>query len=242
MNYAGLIRPVIDRVYVSLRAAAASRARAVYTERGLRRGVIDSDYYFAILDHPLPADAVEAALAYRSVDLAAEAAHGIAALEDGSWHLTGPGRGLCEALQAAIGDGAEELWSWSRRPMEAVVGLEALPRLNELVGRLLEAGQATGGAAFAAMTPVFEPDGASQATILSSRLGALRHHRADAHRAAWAGAGLTAEEIKALAPGPERARIEADTDRRDAPVYLALSDEERLELLARLGALPDMLR
>ncbi|GAB4003314.1 hypothetical protein GCM10029992_44490 [Glycomyces albus] len=91
------------------------------------------------------------------------------------------------------------------------------------------------------MTPVFEPHGASAATILASRLGALRHHRADAHRSAWAEAGLTVDEIKALPAGPHRERIDAETNRRDEPIYGVLTDGERLELLAGLGALPDML-
>ena len=61
---------------------------------------------------------------------------------------------------------------------------------------------------------------------------------ADAHRAAWAAAGLTVEGIRALPDGPARRAIEAETDRRDEPAYAALSPEERLELLAGLGALP----
>ncbi|GAB4003317.1 hypothetical protein GCM10029992_44500 [Glycomyces albus] len=127
MSYAGLIRPVIDRVYVSLRLAARPRVRALWAERGLHRSAIVSDFHFAILDHRLPAAAVEASMVYRSVDLAAEVESGLVVLVDGAWDLTEAGREASVALQAAIGDGAEELWSWSRHPMEAVVGLEVLP-------------------------------------------------------------------------------------------------------------------
>jgi hypothetical protein len=74
--------------------------------------------------------------------------------------------------------------------------------------------------------------------LLTTRLGSLRHHRADAHRAAWRAAGLTAAQIKALPDGPERAAIEAETDRRDEPAYAVLTEDERWELLAGLGALP----
>jgi hypothetical protein len=50
---------------------------------------------------------------------------------------------------------------------------------------------------------------------------------------------LTAAEIQALGPGPQREAIEAETNRLDAPVYEALDAEERLVLLGSLGALPD---
>ena len=62
-------------------------------------------------------------------------------------------------------------------------GLASVPRLAELVGRVLTHGMATGGPAFRAMTPAYEPDDASPAMLLVTRLGSLRHHRADAHRA-----------------------------------------------------------
>ncbi|MFI7072010.1 hypothetical protein [Micromonospora sediminicola] len=48
-----------------------------------------------------------------------------------------------------------------------------------------------------------------------------------------------ADGIRALPDGPERAAIEADTDRRDEPAYAVLSEAERWELLAGLAALPN---
>ena len=113
-----------------------------------------------------------------------------------------------------------------------------VPRLAELVGRLLACGLATGGPAFHCMVPVYEPADASPALCLTTRLGALRHHRADAHRAAWTAAGLTVGEVRSLPDGPARQAIEDETNRRDAPIYAGLSADERLELLAGLGALP----
>ncbi|WP_254910053.1 hypothetical protein [Micromonospora sp. NBS 11-29] len=89
------------------------------------------------------------------------------------------------------------------------------------------------------MSPPYEPADASPSLLLVTRLGSLRHHRADAHRAAWRAAGLTADGIRALPDGPERAAIEADTDRRDEPAYAVLTDAERWELLAGLAALPN---
>ncbi len=40
-----------------------------------------------------------------------------------------------------------------------------------------------------------------------------------------------------MADGPERDAIEAETNRRGAPPYAALDVDERLELIAGLGAL-----
>src|SRR5690606_32922221 len=108
----------------------------------------------------------------------------------------------------------------------------------ELVGRLLAAGAQTGGPAFASVAPVFEPEDASAAVRLTTRLGALRHHRGDAHRAAWRAAGLSVEQLRDLPDGPQRAAIEAETNRRDAAIFAVLDEAERLELLAGLGSLP----
>jgi hypothetical protein len=85
---------------------------------------------------------------------------------------------------------------------------------------------------------VYEPVDASPAVRLTTRLGALRHHRADAHRAAWQAAGLTAQQMRALPAGPERQAVEDATDRRDEPIYQVLDQGEKIELLAGLGALP----
>jgi hypothetical protein len=89
------------------------------------------------------------------------------------------------------------------------------------------------------MSPVYEPADASPAVQVTSRLGALRHHRGDAHRAAWAAAGLTLDELQALnAESAQRQAIEDQTNRLDAPIYQALPERERWEFLALLGALP----
>src|SRR5690606_32278517 len=179
VSYAGMIRPVIDRVYVGLRRAAGSGARALYERWGLRPGM-ESDYYFALLDHPVPAGAIEEATAYGGFDPSEEAARGVVVLEEGAWRLTGEGRSLALELGEVIGSASAELWS--RGPVATMPGSERLERLCDLVGRCLAAGRAGGGPAFTGVTPVFEPEGADAASILSSRLGALRHHRGDAHR------------------------------------------------------------
>jgi hypothetical protein len=237
MSYAALIRPVIDRVYVGLRRAGRDRVRAVYDEYKLRPG-FESSFYFGLLARPLPADSFAAVTTYSGWDMTDELAQGVAEVDaDGTWRLTGLGRELALAVQQALGDVAAEFWD--RKPIETMPGLTVVPRLAELVGRLLTAGQGTGGPAFRAMAPVYEPSDATPALCLTSRLGALRHHRGDAHRAAWKAAGLTLAQLRALPPdGPQRQAIEDETNRLDEPIYGALSPPEREELLAGLGALP----
>ncbi|WP_247674454.1 hypothetical protein [Micromonospora sp. C51] len=186
----------------------------------------------------MTADSFAAATTYSGSDMTGELEQGIAEVDtDGTWRLTERGREVALAVQRALGDWAEEFWD--RKAIATMPGLAIVPRLADLVGRLLAAGQATGGPAFRAMTPVYEPSDATPTVRLTSRLGALRHHRADAHRAAWAAAGLTLAQLRALTPqDPQRQTIEEATNRLDEPIYQALSASERDELLAGLGALP----
>jgi hypothetical protein len=237
MSYAAFIRPVIDRVYAGLRNAGRDRVQVVYDEFKLRPG-FESSFYFGLLARPLPADSFAAVTTYSGSDMTDELAQGVAEVDaDGTWRLTGLGRQLAMAVQRALGDFAAEFWD--RKLIETMPGLAVAPRLAELVGRLLEAGKVTGGPAFRAMAPVYEPPDATAALCLTSRLGALRHHRGDAHRAAWKAAGLTLAQLRALPPdGSLRQAIDDETNRLDEPIYSALSPAERDELLAGLGALP----
>jgi hypothetical protein len=235
-SYAAVIRPVVDRLHVAVRHASRAEVRALYAARGLVPGV-EIDLFAALLDHPVPETALAARVVYTGFDPEATQAQGLVELVDGCWRLTGPGRELLSAVDEVLGAAAERCWSY--RPSPSLPGLAAVEAALPLVERLLEAGQASGGPVFRALTPVWERPGASAAARLAVRLEALRHHRADAHRAAWAAAGLTAAEIQALGPGPQREAIEAETNRLDAPVYEALDAEERLVLLGSLGALPD---
>jgi hypothetical protein len=234
-SYAGLIRPVIDRVYVGARWAARARMEAFYAERGVSLG-FENSFFSGVLARPMPADALADALVYGDGDMTAELAHGVVEVDDDSaWRLTELGRELALYAQRATAEAAEALWDSGP---SFLPGLAAVPRLADLVGRVLEHGLATGGPAFRAMTPVYEPADASPALRLVTRLGALRHHRADAHRAAWRAAELTVDQLRALPDGPQQQAIEDETNRRDAPAYAVLTDAERLELLAGLGALP----
>ncbi|MEO3892706.1 hypothetical protein [Nonomuraea sp. B5E05] len=83
------------------------------------------------------------------------------------------------------------------------------------------------GGALEVAAPPYEPEGTSPGVLLFNRIAALRHHRADAHATAWQAQGLTAAGIVALADGPLRARIEAETNLRAASAYRTLSADER---------------
>jgi hypothetical protein len=231
MTYAALVRPAIDRVYTSLRRACLPRVRAAVEAAGLKPGFLN-DFHFGLLARPMPAAAFTAVTTYRDGDMSAELAGGIATVDgDGTWALTESGTLLAADIQRAIGEGTQEHW--------ARIKPRDVEELCRMLGLLLEAGAATGGPAFAAMAPAYEPGDASPALRASTRLGALRHHRADAHRAAWQSAGLTLEQLRALDPdSTERIAIEDDTNRRDAPIYAALTEAERWRFLAILAALP----
>ena len=148
---------------------------------------------------------------------------------DGSWRLSQSGRDLMGRLHLAGTEAVTELWGTGGSPATS-----ALP----LVDRALVAAALSGGPGFALMTPTYDAPGASTEVKLSERLAGLRFHRFDAHVASWTGAGLTADAVKALSPGTERASIEQETNRRAGAAYQALDPGERLELVAGLEALP----
>lgn len=231
MQYAALVRPPIDRVYSSLRLASRPRTREVVEHHQRRPGFIAS-FYFGLLARPMPAAALDAALTYVGVDMSEELADGVALVDgEGTWSLTEAGTVLAVDFQRAVGEGTQQHWEG--------IPEHDIDELCRLLGLLLDAGKATGGPAFAALAPPHEPEGALPTTIVSSRLGALRHHRADAHRAAWQGAGLTLEQLRALPPNSaERIAIEAETNRLDAPIYAALTEDERWKFLGLLAKLP----
>ena len=102
---------------------------------------------------------------------------------------------------------ADELWAKRKG---------TLAELGNLGGRLVQVGLVTGRMAFAAMAPAYEPPYATAGLLLHSRFSVMRYHRQDAHAASWQAAGLESTTIRQLPASPERAAIEADTDRADA--------------------------
>jgi hypothetical protein len=113
---------------------------------------------------------------------------------------------------------------------------DTVARATGVFGRLLDAAAETGGPTYHTMAPPYET-GAGPGVLLVNRMGTFRYHRADAHAAAWRAAGLTAAQIVALISGPERERIEAETNRLAAPPFGVLASPERAALLEDLATL-----
>lgn len=242
--YAALVRPAIDRVHAGLHAASRDRARPVIARYGLRVGCL-VDLRFALLARPLTPTGFAAVMRYRSAERREEEVEtqveqgALAEDADGVLHMTPRTEKLLRALYAVHAEVADELWeSAAARVSPPTVARPTVARLADLAGRLLDAAAATGGPAFAQMSPPYEPADAPAGLLLFNRLAALRYHRADAHAAAWQAAGLTAPEITDMPTGPTRDAIEAETNRRDAAPYTALTPAERIEFLAGLAALP----
>src|SRR5262249_29717242 len=106
--------------------------------------------------------------------------------DNGAIRATDAGRALLAVMYESDAEAAAELGSAHR---QTVAGL------NELAGRLVEAALASGGDAYAAVAPPYEPPGASPELLLHHRLAVLRYHRADAHADAWQAAGHTVATI-----------------------------------------------
>jgi hypothetical protein len=236
---ARLLARAVDRAFVSaMSAPRAGGGRELVARYGGTAAVGALVEFRTALGWPgrtvTPAQ-LAAVLRYRdpaeyAALLRGHAEHGTLDLDrDGGFRATGRGREFLAELLALQGGVLTEAW---------VAHADRVGRLNALLGRLLDAAAGTGGDAFAAMAPPYEPPAAAPAAVLLNRLGTLRYHRADAHAAAWGAAGLTAAQVQALAPGPGRDAVEAETDRRAAGPYTSLAVDERLALLADLAALP----
>jgi hypothetical protein len=235
VRFAPLVAPVIDRVAIDIHLRSQPRARQLAKDNGLSRigGLVE--FRGALMAGPMTRSTAEAVARYFPPGALDEEID--VQVDQGMLRVVGGGRALVltpegERVVNAIFDLHAEVTAeaWSARA-------EDLPSITEMVGRLLEAGRATGGPAFAGMGQPHERPGDPDSLLLFNRLSGLRYHRADAHAAAWAAAGHTAESIRALAVGREREEIEADTNRRAAPPYVVLTADERLELLAGLAAL-----
>lgn len=114
-----------------------------------------------------------------------------------------------------------------------------LPIICELILRARGAAIADGNSPLSRlMGRAWLPDDASDAARIWDASVVLRMHRADAHAIAWKEAGLTAPEIRLMAPGDARDAIEERTNELAATPWVGLSADERITLLSGLAALP----
>jgi hypothetical protein len=241
-RFAALVAPAIDRVFVAGMAAGRTRGGAELSRRyggpAATGYLIEFRTRLARPGGSVTAAGFAAVTRYFDPDdcqraLDKQVAHGmISRGTAGDFHATERG---CEFLREAY-----ELHARTMAELWEAGHAVRVGRLVEALGRLHTAAAANAipDAAYEAMAPPYEPDGARPGVLLLNRLGTLRYHRADAHAAAWSAAGHTAQSIAAPPLGPQRAAIEAETDRLAASAYATLSADERLILLADLAALP----
>jgi len=239
-RFAALLAPVIERLHTGVHVAAGAigcdggPAVAVRDRYGLPDLGFHLTLRLALPIRPVPVAAVAALLRYfpdpgdrlrREIDQQVQA--GLIIVDGDTLIATDRCRHLLDELTACYQSAVARLWGDDR----------SLPGLIELWDRLIAAAEPGSGGLFAALIPPDQPADASPGLALFNQLGAVRCHRADAHVAAWTSAGLTAAQIKAMAPGPERDRIEDDTNARAGVLFAELTPQQRLDLLAALARL-----
>jgi hypothetical protein len=238
-SVAAAIAPIIDRLRMAIARRVPTDAADLFASQGLDnvRGQTMGALRNLLPDRTVHRNSVRDAFAYwpaSQVDGALDelVAGGLVRDESERVGLTADGARFERALWARTATFVDELWSAHEGSLEP---------LGELVARAAAAAMAApveGASSVALHTPVFEHEGASAGVLLADRLTPLRFHRADAHIAAWRSAGLTAEQVQVMGPGPQRSAIEAETNRAAAAPYAALTRAERFALVAGLGRLP----
>lgn len=235
--YAALIAPVLDRVAIGAHLARPAEALPEIRQRhGIERLGFLLEFRNPVLAGVrIPLAGVRAVVRYPppgfvEEELAAMVGGGLVTIDGDDLAPTERAQAVVDDLVSVLDHVVGELWAGRASSVE---------RLQSLVEAAIDGARATGGAAFAVQTsaPAALP-GRSAAFQLWNHLWPLRYHRADAHAAAWAADGLTATEMARMQPGPRHDRIEAETNRRAAAPWTALTADDRLDLLAGLGALP----
>jgi hypothetical protein len=236
-RYAPLIASALERLTFGVVRMSVARAESVPGSGGASPEAMRmfAQLRTALAARPVTAAGIAAVYRYRDRDEVRGDLDGLRAVGlidaggDGGIQATEIGRAVLVGMYQVAAEVTGELWSQHDN---------ALAALNDLAGRVVQAGLATGGDAYLTMAPPYEPADATVGVLLHHRLSVLRYHRADAHAAAWQAAGLTAEAMIQLPEGPMRTAIEVETNRRAGVPYAALSVDERVALLAGLAALP----
>jgi hypothetical protein len=235
-EFATTIAPVIDGVNSRLHQLAAPYAEEMLGEPSERPPHISPliNLRFTLLRGPLP---IRGFLLSARYSPAARVHSSITELVDAGWlvehdrivSITDRTEVLLNLLYDAHAKAIGIHW--------ATTGVD-LRAMAALTHRLLEAAAHSAGPAFSLLSPPFERAGDPDGLLLFNRLAALRYHRSDAHAAAWAAEGLTADQMLALEPSGLRDRIEAETNRFAAAPFEVLSHAERTTVLTGLRLLP----
>jgi hypothetical protein len=229
--------PVLERLTFAVVKLSVSRTPGMPAAGGAPADAMRmfAQLRTALADRTVTAAGIAAVYRYRNPeevhgDLDGLVAAGlIEAAAGGAIEATEAGRAVLARMYQTGAEVTGQLWSQHD---------SALAGLNDLAGRVVQAGLATGGDAYMTLAPPYEPADATIGVLLHHRLSVLRYHRADAHAAAWQAAGLTRDAMMQLRAGSARAAIEAETNRRAGAPYTTLSADERVALLAGLAALP----
>jgi hypothetical protein len=233
--FAGLVAPAVDRAFRSAMARPRAEARELIARYAPDHPPGPLIEFRTALGWPgRSVTTTQAAAVLRYRDLAAfraeVEAHPLLAVDPAdAFRATDAGHEFLLGLLRVQGEVLSDAWR---------AHADRVNRLVHVLGRLLSAAAETGGDAFAAMAPPYEPPGVPDAAVLLNRLGTLRYHRADAHAGAWQAAGFTAAAILAEPPGERRDAVEAETNRGAAAPFAARDKGERLAFLADLAALP----
>ncbi|MEU4834239.1 hypothetical protein [Streptosporangium sp. NPDC023615] len=245
-GYAASIGPLIDAVNLGVHIASRPLGRELAERSGLQADLL-VDLRFVLPIRPLTPGGLAAVYRYnplRRAEIDVHLAQGT--LDEDAAPDAVPGAGAPDAAEGGALRATPvthafitSLYEVHARVTEGLWAAQAdrLPELADIAGRLVRAGAATGGAAFAQVAPPYEPAGTPPGVLLFNRLATLRYHRADAHAAAWARAGLTAAQMISLPPGPARDRIEVDTNHGAARPYEVLTTRDRQAFLLGLSAL-----
>jgi hypothetical protein len=234
---AALVAPECERLTFAVVRMTIARGAAAAAPYGLSRDAMTmlAQLRTGLLARSISGAGLAAIYRYRAAaDLRRDvgdlqAAKLVDVADDGAITATDTGRGLLAVTYGVSAESAGELWG--SHP-------DTVAHLNRLAGRVIEAAVLTGGEAFHALAPPYEPSGADVALVLHHRLSVLRYHRADAHAAAWHAAGQTAQTMVELPVGAQRDRIEAETNRRAGTPYAGVTTAERSNFVHGLASLP----
>lgn len=235
-SYSALIAPIIDRIAISvhneitrdeltaLRGANRFHPAALALFAGaMAAGPISREEFSELTryQHFGSTDSFVDGLSERGA---------ITVDEDGSLVPTSAGAEVAQALVCAQVAAVTKLFS----PLGS-----SLPELRTLINVARASAVADPLSMLARYSSrAWLPDDASDAARIWDASVVLRMHRSDAHAAAWKEAGRTVTEMRAMGPGEARDAIEMRTNTLAAAPWQPLDPEQRLRLLAGLGALP----
>jgi hypothetical protein len=239
--FAALVAPAVDRVLLgAMRAARDSHAEVVQryggptatgclvefrTRLAAPGGTVSTSGFAAVTRYRDPVEC------RRLLDK--QIAHGMLHRTEHGFRATDRGRAFLAEVHDLHATVTADLWADHTDRVLTLVDL-----LGRAVSAALELTPDGPDGAFLTLAPPHEPDASPPGVLLLDRLDTLRHHRADAHAAAWQAAGHTAQSITRLTTGPERQAIEQQTNRLAALPFTPLSPTDRLTLLSHLAALP----